>query len=382
MTTQPHQATPTNIGNKLQNILFPQPLKEGVTKYKKNIFKSFFALVALPVMVAFFAVSPFAAHAQDASRESAAYEVGSEDLIYATMGPSGSIAVIDLAARTVIDSIDAGGNLHGGALTPDGNYLYTSNMSGEWISVVDTRTGKVVTKINLGAGSHHAAVRPDGRYVYEAAGRLKVIDSSTNEVATEIDTGEFAFYPLVDPNGRTLYVLNRGTTISVIDTQTNTVTNTIKMGAKSMMGHLALSPDGKTLYATSDTENVLSIIDIESGQRRARVAVGQRPHGVAVSSDGSRVFVSNREGNTISVVDAKTATVIKTLPLNGRPVHLAIVSGGDYLLAGLMGRFQEVKSDRTNAIAMIDPQSLEIIEEIPLWAQVHDILVTQTQTER
>jgi YVTN family beta-propeller protein len=327
-------------------------------------------------MAAFFVVSPFAAYAQDASGKSAAYDTGSEDIIYATMGPSGSIAVIDLANRAVIDSIAAGGNLHGGALTPDGNYLYTSNMSGKWVSVVDTRTGEVVTKIEVGAGSHHAAVRPDGRYVYEAAGQLKVIDSATNEVTTKIDTGKFAFYPLFDSNGRTLYVLNRGTTISVIDTKTNAVTNTIEMGSKSMMGHLALSPDGKTLYATNDTENMLSIIDIESGKRRAQVTVGQRPHGVAASS-GGRVFVSNRKGKSISVVNAQSETVVKTLPLKGHPVHLTMTSGGDYLLAGLTGRFEGKEDSRTNAMTIIDPKSLEIIEEIPLWAQVHEILVAR-----
>lgn len=306
------------------------------------------------------------------------------NISYAMMGPSNEIAVLNMDTRKIVGSISVDGNPHGGALTPDGNYIYTSSMGSKWISVVDTRTREVISRIDAGSISHHATVRPDGRYVYVAAAQLVVIDTATNKIVTRIVTPEAPFYPAFSPDGRRLYVLSMGSTISVIDTETNKHTDTFEMESKTMMGHLAVSPDGKTLYATNDMAGTLSILDARNGELRASVSVGKQPHGVAVSADGKRVFVSNRGETIISVVDSETAKVMQKITLGGYPEHLTMAYNGDYLFAGLRDRFQSKESNRkssrdmTAAVAIIDPYTLEVVGEIPAWPQVHAILVSKT----
>lgn len=315
-------------------------------------------------------------------RRKANREVGRNN-VFVMMGPSNTISVIDLDNGEVAGLLPAKGNPHGGALTPDGNRIYAASMNTERMTVVDPNSEEVITRIDLGAMSHHIGIRQDGSYVYAAAGQVKVIDTSINEVTASIETTDPPFHPVLSPDGRTLYVLNRGTTVSVIDTESNTVTHTIEMGSRSIMGHLAFAPDGETLYATNDADGTLSIIDVSKGQLRTGVPVGRRPHGVAVSTDGGRVYVSDR-GGRLAVVDSQTHEVIATRDLGGSPEHLSMTTDGDYLIVGLKNRFpgdegtSQGSSDKTDAIAVIDSRSLNVIEEIPVWAQVHDILVPQS----
>ena len=351
----------------------------------ESIEKELLTAVFVMGSVLFSVVLAKSLHAQSTTGMFSANGTESQDFTYAMMGPSNTIAVIDLDSREIKDSVSVTGNPHGGALTPDGKYIYASSMGSKWVSVVDTRAKEVIKKINVGTASHHATVRPDGRYVYVAADKLIVIDTATNEIVAQIDTPEAAIYPAFAPDGSRLYVLSMGSTISVIDPETNELMDTFDMGTKSMMGHLAAAHDGKTIYATNDTADRLSILDAETGKLRAKVPVGKQPHGVAVSEDDKYVFVSNRGEPNISVINAETAEVVETLELGGYPEHLSMTADGNYLLAGLKERFQKKDSGQSNsrnmtaAITIIDPSSLEIVKEIPAWPQVHDILVPQSK---
>jgi len=303
-------------------------------------------------------------------------------LTYAMMGPSNSIAVIDLNRKIIADSIALTGNPHGGALTPDGRYIYASSMGSNWVSVVDTRARKVVKKIDVGSISHHAIVRADGRYVYVAAENIVVIDTHTNEIVRRITTPQPSFYPVLSPDGNTLYDLSMGNIISVIDTKTNTLVKTIDVGTKAMMGHLIVSPDGETLYATSDMAGLLSIIDAASGRRKATVKIGKRPHGVAVSADGKSVFVAPRGETKLYIVDSKSAKISGARDLKGYPEHLTMTNDGNYLLIGLKKRFTKenlplnISGNRTAAVTLFNPHSLKIVDEMAVWPQVHQILTT------
>ena len=54
-----------------------------------------------------------------------------EHLVYALMNGSNSVAVINLATGSVQDRFSVEGNPHGGAITPDGRFIYTASMGME-----------------------------------------------------------------------------------------------------------------------------------------------------------------------------------------------------------------------------------------------------------
>ena len=94
------------------------------------------------------------------------------------------------------------------------------------------------------------AVSPDGRFVYISnTGEILVMDTATNTITNTIRSvdGAMAF----SPGGRYLYVTDSGSgNVSVIDTATNTVVRTISAGGPDT--GMAISPDGQYLYVPSD----------------------------------------------------------------------------------------------------------------------------------
>jgi YVTN family beta-propeller protein len=73
----------------------------------------------------------------------------------------------------------------------------------------------------------------------------------------------------------------------------------------------------ETLIVLNKAEATASLIDLETGAERARLATGDGPHEVAVSSDGRLAVVTNyggrRAGDSLSVIDLSTPSVTRTL---------------------------------------------------------------------
>jgi YVTN family beta-propeller protein len=300
-------------------------------------------------------------------------------LAYAFMNGSNSIAVIDLARKAVLDRFSVAGNPHGGTITPDGRFIYTASMGSEKIHVVDARSGTTLESIELGSISHHSAVSPDGRYVYVAADRVVVIDTASNEVIERIATEEPPFYLEFTPDGRLLYALGIGSSIAVIDPSENKVVDTVRMPARSVMGHSAFRPDGKELYVTNDADDMVSVIDVASNKAVASIPVGTGPHGIATSADGRYAFVANRGGTTLSIIDTESRAVVATREVGRRPEHVSGAPSGNVLLLSV--------NTGSNRILMIDPASFETLAEIDVWPAPHTIVfsapvrIQKTQTD-
>jgi YVTN family beta-propeller protein len=289
-----------------------------------------------------------------------------EQLAYAFMDGSNSIAVIDLAGKAILARFSVAGNPHGGTITPDGRFIYTASMGSEKIYVVDARSGTTLKSIELGSISHHSAVSRDGRYVYVAADRVVVIDTASNEVVERIATEEPPFYLEFTPDGRRLFALGVGSSIAVIDPSENRVIDTIRMPARSVMGHSAFRPDGKELYVTNDADDMVSVIDVESNKPVASIPVGRGPHGVASTANGRFVVVANRGGTMLSVIDTESKAVVATPEVGRRPEHLSSAPGGDVLLLSV--------NTGSNRILMIDPASFETLAEIDVWPAPHTLV--------
>jgi YVTN family beta-propeller protein len=103
-----------------------------------------------------------------------------------------------------------------------------------------------------------------------------VINALNYQVVTSIPTGQTARYLAISPDGTTLYVGNAAdTTVSVIDTSSNTVTHTI-MNVLNPAG-LSITPDGGTLYAVNANASTVTLIDTGTNSVVGTIAVGTSP---------------------------------------------------------------------------------------------------------
>src|SRR5262245_43858304 len=97
-----------------------------------------------------------------------------------------------------------------------------------------------------------------------ASNTVSVIDTSTNTVTANIPVGNGPGGVVASPDGTRVYVADFNVSaISVIDTATNTVTATFPLPG-ALPAHLAITPDGKTLYVPTGSGMVL-VIDAGTG---------------------------------------------------------------------------------------------------------------------
>ncbi len=175
----------------------------------------------------------------------------------------GAVAVIDTATATVTRTAPVGGNPTAVAITPDGRSVYVTNDASNSVSVLDTDTGAVTTTTPVGeypgAGRYPQAltVAPDGRHAYVASpqiGAVTVLDTSSDTLVSRIPMSGFMIVP---PDGQHAYLFGGG--LSVVDTSTNTVTESIPTGLRPTSG--AASHDGRHLYLADSTDNTVTIVD-------------------------------------------------------------------------------------------------------------------------
>lgn len=137
------------------------------------------------------------------------------------------------------------------------------------------------------------------------------------------------------PDGRHAWVVNLGEppapgTVSVIDTRTFEVVDTIPAHAKSH--GIALTPDGKLAWVANVASNDITVIDTATRKAEAPfIPVGAGPALVAFVPDGSKAYVSNGNDGTTSVVDVASRTVVKTIPTGMGAMGLVVTPNGRFV---------------------------------------------------
>ena len=187
-----------------------------------------------------------------------------------------------------------------------GSVLLAKSTSGQLVTIVDTRKATLVANLPLPLLPMGIAVTADG-------------------------SKGFVSHVLVeDVEG----IARAKVAVSTIDVANHRVAQTVAVGAEGSAERLAVSPDGKRLYAVCDAMNqrspLLLVIDADRLTVETTIALplltGHRVQSILVSGDGKRVYVCDAGWNlggsfqtfidpSITVVDATTNAVTGTIDL-------------------------------------------------------------------
>ncbi len=110
-----------------------------------------------------------------------------------------------------------------------------------------------------------------------------------------------------------------GGNVSVIDTATNKVVATVPVLYEAL--GVAVAPDGKHAYVTSDSCNSVLVIDTATNTVEVdTIPVGTFPFGIAVTPDGKHAYVANdTDSGTVSVIDTTATNGTATIPVGILP---------------------------------------------------------------
>src|SRR5215472_3970526 len=98
-------------------------------------------------------------------------------------------------------------------------------------------------------------------------------------------------------------------------------------------------------YVSNEKGNTVSVIDTNSWTVTDTIKVGQRPRGIEFTRDGKFVMVAVGDDDTIDVIDAATKKVVDTLPSGPDP---------ELFTQDAAGKILYVANENDNTVTVID----------------------------
>ena len=262
--------------------------------------------------------------------------------LYIAQATAKQVAVFDIAAGRVTKTFSLSGRPSGLALSADRSCLYVTCASAtERVQVVNLQAAKVSNTLPAGHTPMAPVLSLDGKTLYVCnrfSNNVSVIDMAARKELTRIPVQREPVAAALTLDGGFLFVANhlpagaadRGdiaATVSVINTKTNKVVNTIGLpnGTTSLHG-ICISPDGRYAYATHIlgrytvpttqlergwmNTNALSIIDVQNKELIDTVLLDDvdngaaNPWAVGCTNDGKYICVTHAGTDELSIIDA------------------------------------------------------------------------------
>jgi YVTN family beta-propeller protein len=180
------------------------------------------------------------------------------------------------------------------ALSPDGRYLLVLNggYNPPSISVLDTAAAREISRVPIADGWLGLAFSSKGDRVYVGGGSRAAVF-------------EFSFANGILQPVRTFVVVPD-------DKRTN----------RDFIGDVAISPDGRLIYAADLYHDSVVIINPQSGMVIERVKTGRRPYRILFHPDGKSFFVTSWTDGSLGQYQAESGNLITSLRIGPHPTDM------------------------------------------------------------
>lgn len=252
--------------------------------------------------------------------------------IYVT-GYDAALSIID-TARMTAKSV-AKQRTTAAAVSPDGNHIYLAHGDGgsAWVSAVRA-DGSAAAFAAVDGFTTGMAISPNGRRLYVASagrnpqgggGSIAVIDTASFKSVDSISVGAAPDTVSVDAEGL-LYVTHfRTNTVTVVDPGTHCG---IAIDLNDAPMEVAARPQTEFIY-TANSHSV-TLIDTTTAATTS-LMLGELPRRVAVSADGRRLYATDFAHGTLWCVDTSDNAVLATLPVCAHPAAAQLSPDGEFM---------------------------------------------------
>jgi len=257
--------------------------------------------------------------------------------------------------------------------SPNGRYLIVTNngWSRPALTVFDATNFYIKSTAPVDHAWLGLAWHPDGKRLFSSGAAQNVVNEFVwnGEVlkqGTQMTLGAPVLRPTfetlqnagfiggiaVTPDGRSLFAVHvLGTAVSMIDLSTGKVARTAQLAAEPYSA--LASADGRLLFVSLWGGAKVLAFDATSLEARGEVAVGEHPNAMLQSRDGSRLFVACANTNAVWVVDLASQRATEQIgvalfpkaPPGTTPNALALSLDGRTLL---------VANADNNTVAVVD----------------------------
>lgn len=205
-------------------------------------------------------------------------------LLYVSTELDKSITIIDPKTLKIIGSVPTGQpESHMFVISPDGKRAYTANVGPGTVSVLDLDAKKVLDTIKISGNTQRISMSVDGKLVFtsdQTKPRMAVIHTASNKIEHWIDLPGLGYGTAPTPDGKWLVAavptVNK---VAVIDLKTLKVEHTIDVPKAPQM--TVVRPDGAVAYVSCDSSAKIAAIRTSDWQIDTMIDAGKGADGMA-----------------------------------------------------------------------------------------------------
>jgi nitrous oxide reductase len=297
------------------------------------------------------------------------------------------VAVTALAALLVMASgLEAMAAQPDSLIKPKDEYIIfaSGGISGS-LQVIGLPSLQTIKLIPVGVDTHEPVFSgsnkpgtngtPDGKYVFindKGDSSVGIVDISTQELVRKINIpAPFGPHHIaITPDGKTLFATGElsGKMAKIDIASGNVEVIDVSDGQESAPDYLLVTHDGKYCLATDYYRSGVHVIEVDGFKRIKFIPAGKNPHGIDLTMDGKLAFVAGKLSGNIPVIDIAKLEVIKEIDLTPAvpgfnksaapgPLHTVFTNDGKWAYTTLFV---------DNAVAKIDLGKMEMVKKIPV----------------
>ncbi len=298
--------------------------------------------------------------------------------VFQTNSAGDSVDLIDPATHKVVAAIGGIEAPHGIVVAPDGHRVYITDEALGTLDVVDAKTLKVMKRIPLSGRPNNLDVAKDGSRVYvgirQAPGGVDVIDTaSLTKVKTIPVKGEI-HNVYVTPDGKYAVAGSiAASTINVIDTATDTLSWKLEMSAGIRPMAFTRNPDGSTkdIIVQLSGFHGFAVVDFAARKEIQRITLPDPPgqeketeglqgspsHGLAITPDGKMLWATSKYYDCVVAYSLPDYKLLKVIPVGLHPEWLTIPPDGKALFVAVAG---------DDVTVVVDIKTMKVVKKIPV----------------
>lgn len=252
-----------------------------------------------------------------------------------------TLAFVDPATMQVVARVPVGEGPHEVVTSPDGRRAYVTNYGqqtpGNSISIIDVAARRELKRLDLGPLLRpHGVVEREGKIYFTAELNRAVAryNPETDRVDWIMGTGQRIGHMLVfHPTKKVIYTSNiLNDNVSVIE-----LDQPEQPGPPPRITHVAvgrqpegidISPDGAELWVGANQDGTITVIDTATNKVKETIKVGGPPIRVKFTPDGRRALVSDPQAGQLIVYDAATRKELKRLTVGEAAVGILVEPTG------------------------------------------------------
>ena len=242
--------------------------------------------------------------------------------LYVSGGASPHIYKIDTSTNTIIYTINTP-NPRQIATSPDGQSLYVTNALSNTVKIYSTSTNTLSSFFDIGEPSETIAINPAGTLAYIGtpnSNTIYIVNLDNNFLTVHVTNPHSVNNMIFSTDGTKVYVASSSSSendpVYIYDTSNHTIfSDYISVGGDP--SSMTLTPDGKFLYVANQNTNNVSVINTQTDTvtNTISLATGQFPDGIAITPDGNTLYTANYTTGNSSILNATNNTLTANISL-------------------------------------------------------------------